>query len=506
MQFPRDQFIDTTCRDCKRGRYGPTDTENEWWVKCKECTALLFCYVPMDHQFDFHMDNHKFRMWAGGFGSAKTSTCGAEMIRHFLETPNGQSLVGAQTYTQLEETAKKQILDMVPEELREEYLIQKQKLILKNGHTVLFRSFDDEGKLRSLNLTAWWIEESSEVSYDVFSQLQTRLRNHATKKHMGILSTNPDLGWIRGEFLLKSSNITGATELYHQAPDDINPDLSTHIAATSLNTYLPDDFYDSVARNKPEWYIKRYLEGSFSFTEGAVYPTFSKHIVDMEPEDIRDSVRKYGWRVYSGADWGLRDPTVMLLAAVDPKTGTVYVYDEHYEANKPIKHHAKIMNGKLEHIPFGSLMRMVGDPSGARRNMNDKRSIFDHYAEYGLFWQPGNNRIEPGIQKVFSYFDMGKLKILKSCVNTITEGVSYKYKPQELDAKKNLDEKPEDKDNHAMDTLRYIVQELPDDPDQLINPSYGEPVGNGVDESHLPYALRSDDDPYASESDAFMYY
>jgi phage terminase large subunit len=49
-------------------------------------------------------------------------------------------------------------------------------------------------KARSLNLTYWWIEEASEVGYDYFVQLQTRLRNHATEHHRGILSTNPDLG------------------------------------------------------------------------------------------------------------------------------------------------------------------------------------------------------------------------------------------------------------------------------------------------------------------------
>jgi hypothetical protein len=40
-----------------------------------------------------------------------------------------------------------------------------------------------------------------------------------------------------------------------------------------------------------------------------------------------------------------------------------------------------------------------------------------------------------------------------------------------LDDKKNLDEKPVGKNDHALDTLRYIIQELPDDPDQLINKS-----------------------------------
>lgn len=429
------------------------------------------------------------------------------MIRHALSTPRGTSLVGAQTHPQLEETAKKQIMDMAPIELIQEYRVQDKKLIFKNGHTILFRSFDDEGKIRSLNLTAFWIEEASEVGYDIFSQLQTRLRSHHTNNHMGILSTNPDLGWIRTEFLIKSELIMGATEHYAQKPDDVNVDMSTHIAETKKNKYLPDGFYESIARGKPEWYVKRYLHGSFSFTEGAVYPTFNKHIVAGDPKTLREYVRKAGWPVYVGGDWGLRDPTVMLLATVDPKTGIVWVYDEHYEANKAIPHHADKMKKKMEHIPLGGIRSMVGDPSGARRSNHDKRSIFDHYAEYGLFWKPGSNAIDPGIQKVFAYFELGRLKILKSCVNTIAEGLAYKYKPAELDSKKNLDEKPIDKDNHAMDVLRYIVQELPDNPEDLKNPAYGSPLTRKEDDG-LPWALQSEPEQhlYGVDKDAFMYY
>jgi phage terminase large subunit len=440
------------------------------------------------------------------FGSAKTSTCGAEMVKHILGTPNGMSLVGAQTYPQLEETAKKQILDMIPEELRKQYLAQKNTLVCANGHRVLFRSFDEESKLRSLNLTAWWIEEGNTVSFDVFAQLQTRLRNHATDKHMGIVSTNPDLNWIRTDFLLKSEVIEGATETYVQHEEEIDPNFSTHIAATNKNIYLPDDFYETVAKNKPEWYVKRYLEGSFSFTEGAVYPMFNKNVVDIDPREIREKVRRQGWKVVVGADWGLRDPTVQLLAAIDPKTGTVYIYDEYYEANTSIPKNAKEMKKRTEHIPLGSMQSMVMDPSGARRNPHDKRSIFDHYAEYGLFFKSGNNRIEAGIQKVYSYFSLDKLKILKSCVNTINEGINYKYKPAELDSDKNLEEVPIDKDNHAMDSLRYLCQELPDDPDQLINEVHFIPIAKEQSEEHLPWELRSDDNTIQDDGDMWLYY
>ena len=46
----------------------------------------------------------------GGYGSGKTvSTC-QDVIHHILTTPNGLTLIGAQTFPQLEQTAMKEFL------------------------------------------------------------------------------------------------------------------------------------------------------------------------------------------------------------------------------------------------------------------------------------------------------------------------------------------------------------------------------------------------------------
>jgi hypothetical protein len=294
--------------------------------------------------------------------------------------------------------------------------------------------------------------------------------------------------WIRTEFLLKSGNIVNAERKYHQEEHEINHSFSTHIAPTKLNTYLPPTFYEDTAKGKQSWWIKRYLEGSFDYSEGAVYPTFSEHIV--EPFEIPKN-----WEILGGSDFGLRDSTVLLLAAIDPNDGTVYIYNEHYENGQAVPYHARKMNAMLEDIPKGMLRQIVADPSGKKKNINDRRSLFDHYAEYGLYFKEGNNRIADGIMKVFSYFSLGKLKIFNTCVNTVREGINYKYKEQSLDNDKNADETPIDKDNHAMDSLRYLVQELPDDPSQLINQSFSSHsyITKDNKESALPFALQDDE-------------
>lgn len=494
MASPMQQpYLDNSCEHCGYGRMVEPSNGQEWHLECSECGAILFCYIPLPHQEEFHKDPAKYRMYAGGYGSGKTTTACAEFISLVLDTPKGTSLVGAATQPQLDQTAQKTFFEMMPERLIKSYSKQKNYVDLINGHRILFRPLDQEGKARSLNLCFFWIEESSEVNYEYFVQLQTRLRNHATTNHKGILSTNPDLNWIRSEFLLKSGRIENAERKYYQEPHEINKNFSTHIAPTSLNTYLPPTFYEDTAKGKPAFWIKRYLEGSFEHTEGAVYPTFAEHVA--EPFAIPRE-----WERLSATDFGLRDPTVMLLGAIDPNDGTVYIYKEHYEGGQAVPYHARKMLDMVSDIPQGLLRQPVADPSGKKKNINDRRSLFDHYAEYGIYFKEGNNRILDGIMKVFTYFSLGKLKIFSSCVNTIREGINYKYKDQSLDKDKNADETPIDKDNHAMDALRYLCQELPDDPTQLINESFSSQTYiQNKKETSLPFALQDDDDVYTAD-------
>lgn len=410
------------------------------------------------------------------------------------------TLIGAETKPQLEQTAKDMFFKVFPDFMIADYHKQKEMVICKNGHVVIFRPFDDEGKLRSLNLTAFWIEEASEVKYDIFVQLQTRLRNKATKYHLGIITSNPDMGWIKQEFLLKSEIIHNAQSRYIQDPDEINPAFACHIAPTHLNHYLPPDYVETTSKGKPEWWIKRYMMGSFEHTEGMVYPNFADLIIPAER--IPDH-----WERITATDFGLRDPTVTLAAAIDPRMGEVHIYAEHYRAEKSIKWHAEQMHQRIyKPIPTGRLRKVIGDPKGKARSEKDMRSTFDYYGEYGIFFQPGMNKLEDGIQKVYTYIDSSKLKIHDCCIKTIWEGTRYKYPKQELMADKNASEKPVDKDNHAMDCLRYILAELPDNPDSLINMSYGMALNYSStrDDSFLPHALQ--DDPIENHNDDWYTY
>ncbi|MER2006281.1 MAG: phage terminase large subunit [Psychrobacillus sp.] len=508
MNSPNEKFLGTTCKQCGTGSYIENENASEWWAKCDDCGHLFFCYEPMPHQLRFHEDSAKYKLYGGGYGSAKTSTCGAEFVSLAIGTPNGRGLVGAQTYPQLEQTCKKQIIEMMPSELIASYNQQKNEMVLTNGYEILFRSFDDEQKLRSLNLCHVYIEEANGVAYEVYTQLQTRLRHHATNNHKIIMATNPDGNWIKTEILLKAGRIVGSDVKYPRKKSEIDPNISVHIAKTALNTFLPRNYIADLRANKPDWWIRRYLDGSFENAEGRVYPNFESAIEDkLTYKDVVHKIKTEGWKVLGMSDFGIRDNTVLLLAAIDPREGMVYVYDEYVRNQVAVPSHAREMKNRMQHIPLGSLQNLVGDPSGAKRNISDMKSLFSHYAEYGIHFQKGDNRIDAGIQKVYSYLEMGKLKILSHLENTIEEHVNYMYKPVEIGEK--ADEKPIDKNNHTCDSLRYGIQTLPDDPSQLITETYGAQnfIRQGEEQNHLPPQLQDDEDNYSNmQNDWYTYY
>lgn len=512
------------CKICATGEY--QQPEGKEYGVCNICGSSIIYYKPLPHQILFHNDTHTMKALFGAYGSGKSTTATLEYIKHILSIPDGLSAMLAPTMKMLEETSYKMLKKYLPHTFIEKEVNTRgqEALVLKNGHRILRLPSNDPDKIRSLNLTGFYLEEASNSKLELYSELVARTRSEKAfiygidpetgekemewseeagfyipkivgTKLLGIICSNPDVGWIRTEILNNSDQVFAPDDRkYPRDPLKANPDLSTHLHASTQNVYLDPGFVTRMSRGKPDWWVQRYIYGSFDYSEGAVYPEFTKAIVDPFP------VPK-NWKRLYGVDFGLRDPTVMLEIAIDPGENIAYITKEHYESEQPVNHHAKRMKEIMSDAAPGMILRQpIADPAGNKRSGVTKRSYFDHYAEYGIWFQPGNNSLDAGIAKVYTYFALGKLKIFSSCINTIKEGREYKYKENELDEQKNRGEKPIDANNHAMDALRYVVMELPDDPENLSAMAYEgnmNSLGFGQrSQSRLPHALQDNVEPY----------
>lgn len=319
------------------------------------------------------------------------------------------------------------------------------------------------------------MEEASGISESIYTQLLTRLRDHATKDKLIIVCSNPSLGWIKNIFY---DNVARSNPK-HPEHDQHNPNIVTYIWKSYQNPFLPRDFVDNISKGKPEWWKRRYIDGSFDMVDGAVYPRIGEAII--KAQNVADT-----WERIVSIDVGLRNPTALLIGAIDPQTGNVHVFKEYYKANALVPEHARNIKQILEEekVTAGNTRFMVIDPAaGNKTDPINGKSIQGLYQEYGLYFSKANNSLDAGILKVNAYIELGKLKVHDTCPNLIRELQNYQYPDVEMEAKdKNLKEKPIKANDHAADALRYMLMRLPDDPENLKNSSYNTPKRYIIDE------------------------
>lgn len=473
------------------------EKESEYWYQCTKCNTYVNSYIPQPHQMEFHKDPHKFKGNFGGYGSGKTTVDRQEIYKHIFLTPNANILIGANVSSQYEQTIKRDIEADFPKDLVAKYNVQKQYIDFFNGARLLYRPLDDVNKLRSYNLSMFLVIEGSEVDPEAFAQLKTRSRNMVAAKQMlndkgepmyqlgpsgeevpiwegdwieGIIESNPDSGWIKSEVLETSSDIyrfgkvADDTKVLRNKKD---PAISSHIVATECNAYLPADFIEVQSKNKPQWWINRYLKGSFSYSEGLVYPSAMKCLCD--PFDIPKS-----WKRLVAADYGLSDDFVYLVVAIDEKNGIAYAYAEKILNDKNIEELSKAYFQLISDIPSGGMWcAPILDPkSGAKRDY-EKKTLYDHFLDYGIAFQPGHVSVDARVYRLNTYFESGRLKIFNNLDYLIDELKEYKFPDKKLGGSVGkAQDKPVDKNNHAINPLEWITMALPKSPDMLMYGAY----------------------------------
>lgn len=461
------------------------------WMECSNnvCNTFVDMYHPMPHQAAVHLDSHRIIGNFGSYGTGKTKTSGKEIEKHIFLTPNANILLGANITSQYEQTLLRDFEKSFPEAFMAGRSQQKGYIDFINGARLMLRPFDDPDKLRSNNYSLVVMLEASEINADAFHQLKTRLRNTAATNPLTgadwrklICESNPDSGWIRTDVLLVSDEIHQhgrfADEDYLSQQDALNIDksISTHVASTDVNHYLPPDYIQVNSKNKPEWWVKRFLHGSFLFAEGLVYPHAMRCVVPT-PRDAEGKplTPKHfpDWRVLVAHDYGLMDEATFVYAAVDKKRNKLIVYKVDHTNNAPLKELAGMFKEGTKDISFGQMYTTpIIDPKNNKRDY-DKKDLISHYQDYGITFKPGHVNVDARIMRLNDYIEADCLEIWDCCTFLIGEMKEYKFKPKSLDDKESKN-KPIDAKNHSINALEWIGMELPANPNRLSLTGYDE--------------------------------
>lgn len=470
-------------------------TESEYWYECTRCNTFINTYIPQGFQRAVHQDSHRFIGNFGGYGSGKTTTSREEIYKHLFLTPKANILVGANVASQYEQTLKRDIEADLPVSFLSDYSTQKQYYDYVNGARIMYRPFDDPEKLRSYNLTMFLIMEGSEVKADTLTQLKSRLRNTAACtfekdengniKHRiaengvpipllkanwmkGMIESNPDPGWVKQEILTKSDVIFkhgNIPDVYSVLESERDPAISSHVTASSANEFLPPTFIQDLTKNKPPWWVSRYVFGSFLYAEGLVYPSAMKYVVESF------EVPK-NWIRICAYDYGLSDDSVFIFGAIDDLHNILYIYKEVRTNNRSVKDLAEMFLEAAKDVPVGGwYCSPIIDPKSGPKRDYDKKSLADHFADYGVYFKPGYISLDARIYRLNTYFECGQIRIMDCCQGLIKELREYKF-PQKSINDTKLADKPEDKNNHGINPLEWIVMELPADPKNMCKGVY----------------------------------
>ena len=372
----------------------------------------------------------QFSAYIAAIGTGKSLALIVKALFHSQESPNNLGVIVRKNFTDLRDSTIKDFETYTGFKVSE----NKKECVLPNGSVILFRHGDELPVLKNLNLGFFGIEQAEEFGdATTWEFLKMRLRRDCKHRNGFIVGNTAGHNWIYEIFKR------------HGVPKN---HLLVEAATIEHAHILPPDYLENL-KTLPAKLYKRFVENSWDVTEGLVYDEYDAKVHDVEPFTIPDT-----WEKGFVLDHGFRNPTAGLWYAID-YDGIVYLYDEHYQSEKPISYHA-------DKIKERSITTGLCDPSLFNKTQNRGNHIFsiaDEYKDLGINLYPAYRYQEDAnIARVNEFFKSGRIKVFKTLENFKREISAWKWKEiRPAAANLNLPEVPEDKDNHLMDDLRYLI-------------------------------------------------
>jgi hypothetical protein len=420
----------------------------------------LITYKPHPKQLRFHKSRAKGRLYVGGNRSGKTLGGTAEAIYYMKgehpfkpvpAPPTKGRIVTVDFKKGEQEIIIPKLQQMIPKSLlkngswEDSYNSRYHKLTLTNNSTAEIMSHEQDLEAFAGTDRDWlWMDE--ECPKPIFKECRARLVDRDGDWWM--TETPIDgMTWVYDEIFIK----------YIDRPSDRYEVIVVDIAD---NPHIPTESRLEFLLGLSDEERKIRGQGAFVPLGGLLLREFSYD--DNVIEHIDPPLE---WEWWVTIDPGFRNPTAVLWHAVSP-TGSVYTFHEHYRSEWIVANHAayiKKYNAKLGKEPE----KYVGDLAMNQRQQATGLSIQQEYRNHGIsciLAKKGKGSVEAGIDKMNEYFQHGKWQISDTCVNLIKEIRKYRGKPYasaKLEDANNKREQPQAKDDHAIDSSRYLFTFLP---------------------------------------------
>ena len=328
-----------------------------------------------------HRARETYLLFGGAFGGGKTAMLVNEGIRLSVKYPGNVGYLCRFRETDFKSSTMMQVEKFIPSELIRVHHKTEKYWQLINGSIIFYGGLqgDEETKTKINSMELGWfgIDQAEEVTEKQFLLLCGRLRlmiNGKAPKYKGILTCNPDPGWLRDRFI-----------------ENTLPDHKFVPALPKDNEkYLPDDYVDRLRELYPEAMCQRLLEGNWDIDVAGNYliPYSSiREAINRDSESSGDKIAGVDVSRYGG------DETVFLL-----RQGDKVLHIESWAHQDTTYSAGRVARLIREHKPVVTCIDVVGVGAGvvdplkaegfAIREVNvgegalDKELYYNKRAEY----------------------------------------------------------------------------------------------------------------------------
>jgi phage terminase large subunit-like protein len=318
---------------------------------------------------------------------------------------------------------------------------------------IFAKSYDSgEEKFQSAGVAG--IQFDEEPPYPVYDEATTRFDREWDLWITGTMTPVNGMTWVYDKIYLPFESGTGEETrvVFGGSMLDNLENLPRKLVERRLRMY---------PEGTDEYAIR--IRGEFVRRSGLIYGGFSR---DIHVIDDFDPLKEGGYTLYRGIDPGWNNPTACVWAAVNSEN-EVFIYREYNERDRALRDHANAilgMSGMHEQYRFS-----VVDPAAKQTDPVSGQSMLDYLTSAGIPCIPGDNDVARGISTVSDYLrvqevsERPRLFVCRSCRETVREFLSYSWALQTRKQReiKNPHDKPQKKDDHIMDALRYLLMSGP---------------------------------------------
>lgn len=303
------------------------------------------------------------------------------------------------------------------------------------GQRILFRGLDDPQKSRSIKMPFGYIkylhwEELTE--FDGIEEVQdvTRSVQRGGHKFMTFYTYNPpetSSNWVNYA-LAKLEDEDPTFKRYHSDYRSVPPE------------WLGEKFFrdaEILRRINERAYRHVYL-GEVTGNGGTVFPNVKKVRLSQKDIDSFDNIR---W----GADFGLRDPTVLLGCHYDSSLNRLIIFDEVYKPDMTLDEIEKEFNA--HHFGYEYIM---GDSASAQLivSLRSRGVPIVPVEKYGDFRMLVTKWLQSCTEILIDD---------RRCPNTYREFINMEYEKNKAG---EFTGRIPDGNDHAVDSCRYAVSKL----------------------------------------------